>query len=57
MRAHAYDAWDAHPSACRQCGARDPHPDYRPAAILRDAVLGFLIIVFWLVACITGFAS
>ena len=55
MRPHAFDPWDErYDPWCRLCGQRS-HPDMRPVAILRDAIIGGALGFFLLVSMAVGF--
>lgn len=51
MNGHEFDPWDYY--TCRICGSRDPHPDMRTAAIVRDGIIGFLLVLCAIVGSIT----
>ena len=48
---HAYDPWDRWTPFCRLCGQRE-HPDMRTAAIVRDGIIGALLVFCALVGSI-----
>lgn len=52
MKPHAFEAWDVHDPYCRYCGGH-PHPDYRPLAILRDGVIGALLLFVAILGAVT----
>ena len=54
MRAHEFDPWDdRYDPFCRLCGQR-AHVDLRPAALVRDALIGGLLGFFLIVSMAVG---
>lgn len=52
---HEYDGWEPG-GTCRLCGSHGPHPDYRRLAILRDGIIGSLLIFCAFVGCVVWFS-
>lgn len=50
---HAYDPWSRYEPWCRLCGGRE-HPDMRTAAIVRDGIIGALLVFCALVGAIVS---